>query len=133
MWVNQTSLIVQAIGTAAASYLDIGPATLKGRLWAPTAVYTALFAWLFAVSARGGELVLPASADGRFAIVLGLYIVLRVLGPYMRSVVPRLIQPCYEQRHHEELPMLFGVINHASNLAGSGVCAVLIAGGVLRG
>ena len=52
--------------------------------------------------------------------------VLRNLGPYARAVVPRLIQPCYDRRHYETLPVFFGVLAVLGNVSGSLVATGLI-------
>ena len=58
--------------------------------------------------------------------------VLRCLGPYARAVVPRLIQLRYAKRHHEDLPVFFGIVGIVGNVAGSLVATGLIGVGRFR-
>ena len=122
MWSNELSLFAQFVGCAAASRVPLDGAKLAYTLWIPTLVYTGWFGLLLFTSWRASD-VLPRLSERGVLVDL---VILRFLGPYARNVIPRLIQPCYAKVHHEDLPVLFGVLSVLGNVAGSLVATGLI-------
>ena len=121
MWSNELSLAAQLVGCAIASRIALNADRLTATLWVPVAIYTGWFALLLVTSWRYED---APRLDER-GVLVDLF-VLRGLGPYARAVVPRLIQPCYDRRHHEALPVFFGVLAVLGNVSGSLVATGLI-------
>ena len=121
MWSNELSLAAQLVGCAVASRIALNADRLTATLWVPVTIYTGWFALLLVTSWRYED---APRLDER-GVLVDLF-VLRGLGPYARAVVPRLIQPCYDRRHHEALPVFFGVLAVLGNVSGSLVATGLI-------
>lgn len=122
MWSNELSLAAQLVGCAVASRIALNADRLTATLWVPVAIYTGWFALLLVTSWAGSSKTPRLDERG---VLVDLF-VLRGLGPYARAVVPRLIQPCYDRRHHESLPVFFGVLAVVGNVSGSLVATGLI-------
>ena len=119
---SSLSVSFQEFPGAAASRVPLDGAKLAYTLWIPTLVYTGWFGLLLFTSWRASD-VLPRLSERGVLVDL---VILRFLGPYARNVIPRLIQPCYAKVHHEDLPVLFGVLSVLGNVAGSLVATGLI-------
>jgi len=120
LWTNELSLLAQFAGVALASKVRLDPARFTRTLWLPTFVYTLAFGLLLAVA--GG--LFPAVDE---SLVVGLMAALRFIGPYVRGVVPRLIQPCYPPALHADVPLLFGAVSVLGNVLGGATATALIA------
>ena len=124
MWSNELSLFAQFVGCAVASRVPLDGQKLLNTLWIPLLVYTGWFGLLLYTSwSAAPDAAIPRLSERGVLIDL---VILRFLGPYTRQVVPRLIQPCYDKQHHEDLPVLFGVLSVLGNVAGSVVATGLI-------
>ena len=119
MWSNELSLVAQFLGIALASKVHLRPHNLLRTLWLPTAVYTALFLVLLAMAVAPR----PIFDDRAVVVVMAA---LRFLGPFIRNVVPRLIQPCYPRSLHDDMPVFFGAVGILGNVFGSASATLLI-------
>lgn len=123
LWCSEVSLAAQLAGTSLAAGIDLRIAAYLG---VPTSAYTVLFGLLaYAAFFHRGAF---AHGPGLVVLVVGA---LRFVGPYMRNVVPRHIQPNYPTKLHDSVAVFLGVVSIAGNLLGSAAVTVLIRGGIL--